>query len=101
MRDVVSAYLLALEDGKPGAVYNVCSGRVYSLREILEALINLTNLHVDVVPEPERLRPQDLQVLAGTPQALHALTGWEAAIPLNRTLADLLSYWRSRLLGSA
>lgn len=101
VRDVVSAYLLALENGKPGAVYNVCSGRVYSLREILEALINLTELRVDVVPEPERLRPQDLQVLAGTPHALHALTGWEATIPLNRTLADLLSYWRSRLLGSA
>jgi GDP-4-dehydro-6-deoxy-D-mannose reductase len=96
VRDVVSAYLLALEHGKPGAVYNVCSGRVYSLREILEALINLTNLHVDVVPESERLRPQDLQVLAGSPQALHALTGWEATMPLNRTLADLLSYWRTR-----
>ena len=96
VRDVVSAYLLALEHGKPGAVYNVCSGRVYSLREILEALINLTDLHVDIVPERERLRPQDLQVLAGAPHALRALTGWEAAIPLNRTLADLLSYWRAR-----
>ena len=96
VRDVVLAYLLALEQGKPGAVYNVCSGRVYSLREILEALINLTDLHVDVVPEPERLRPQDLQILAGTPQALHVRTGWEASTPLIQTLADLLSYWRER-----
>jgi GDP-4-dehydro-6-deoxy-D-mannose reductase len=96
VRDVVSAYFLALEQGKPGAVYNVCSGRVYSLREILEALINLADFHVDVVPERERLRTQDLHVLAGSPQALHALTGWEATISLNRTLADLLSYWRAR-----
>jgi GDP-4-dehydro-6-deoxy-D-mannose reductase len=97
VRDVVAAYIVALERGEAGAVYNICSGRVYSLREVLEALIDPTHLQVEVVPESERLRPQDLQVLAGTPQALHARTGWEATTPLRRTLEDLLSYWRSRL----
>ena len=92
VRDVVAAYGLVLRRGEAGAVYNVCSGRVYSLREVLEALIALTRLNIEIVTEAGRLRPTDLRVLAGSPQALHACTGWEAAWPLHRTLADLLSY---------
>jgi GDP-4-dehydro-6-deoxy-D-mannose reductase len=96
VRDVVAAYVLALERGEAGAVYNVCGGRVYTLREVLQVLIGLTRLKVEVVIEPERLRPQDLNVLAGSPEALHARTGWEASIPLSRTLDDLLGHWRGQ-----
>lgn len=101
VRDVVAAYQLALERGVAGAVYNVCSGRVYTLRDVLQVLTGLSRLEVEVRAEPERLRPQDLRVLVGTPQALHACTGWEAATPLRQTLEDLLTYWRSRLHTSA
>lgn len=96
VRDTVAAYILALEQGEPGAVYNVCSERVYSLRQVLDILIALSGVEAEVVIEPERLRSQDLQVLAGTAQALHARTGWEATTPLRRTLEDLLSYWRAK-----
>ncbi len=97
VRDVVAAYRLVLQRGEAGGVYNVCSGRVYSLREALEGLIDLTSLTVEVVTEVERLRPTDIKVLAGTAQALHACAGWEARSPLSRTLVDLLSYWRDQL----
>ena len=94
VRDVVAAYRLALERGEAGAVYNVCTGRVYTLREVLEALIALTRLEVEIVTEPHRVRRRDLQVLAGTSEALQARTGWRPTLPIGRTLADLLSYWR-------
>jgi GDP-4-dehydro-6-deoxy-D-mannose reductase len=101
VRDVVAAYVLALERGAGGCVYNVCSGRVYTLREVLEALIALTRLDVEVVAQPERLRVHDLKTLTGTPQALYAATGWQATTPLSRTLEDLLSYWRTRIRSTA
>lgn len=97
VRDVVAAYALALERGEVGAVYNVCSGRVYALREVLEVLIRLARLDVEVVTEPSRLRAHDLEALAGTPQALHACTGWAATTPLDQTLGDLLCQWRARV----
>jgi GDP-4-dehydro-6-deoxy-D-mannose reductase len=97
VRDVVAAYVLALERGVGGCVYNVCSGQVYSLREVLEALIALTRLDVEVVSEPERMRVQDIRVLGGTAQALYVSTGWQATTPLSHTLRDLLSYWREQL----
>jgi GDP-4-dehydro-6-deoxy-D-mannose reductase len=97
VRDIVAAYVLALERGEAGSVYNICSGHVYSLREVLESLIDLTRLDVEVVTQRERLRVHDLKVLAGTARALWASTGWETTTPLSRTLEDLLSYWREQL----
>jgi GDP-4-dehydro-6-deoxy-D-mannose reductase len=97
VRDVVAAYQLALERGEAGSVYNVCSGRAYSLRDVLQMLMGMSRIRVEVRAENERLRPQDLRVLVGTSHAIHARTGWEATTPLRRTLEDLLSYWRSRL----
>jgi GDP-4-dehydro-6-deoxy-D-mannose reductase len=97
VRDVVRAYVLALEQGETGAVYNVCSGRAHSLREVLELLLGLASLEVEVIVEAERVRLWDLPVLAGSPRAVQARTGWEPSIPLAKTLADLLTYWRSRV----
>lgn len=96
VRDMVAAYALALAGGERGAVYNVCSGRVWALREVLDLLIALSAADVEVVVQPERLRPQDLEVLAGDPAAFRERTGWTPAIPLERTLRDLLDYWRAR-----
>jgi GDP-4-dehydro-6-deoxy-D-mannose reductase len=100
VRDVVAAYVLALEKGEAGAVYNVCTGRAYTLREVVDALIGLTRLTVEVVVDPGRLRPIDIKVLAGTAQLIHACTGWTAASSLSRTLTNLLSYWRDQVRSS-
>ena len=78
-------------------MYNVCSGRVYTLREVLEALIALTRVDVEVVAQPERRRVQDLKALTGIAQALYASAGWQATTPLSRTLKDLLAYWWEKL----
>jgi GDP-4-dehydro-6-deoxy-D-mannose reductase len=97
VRDVVAAYVLALERGEAGAAYNVCAGRVYTLREVLEALIALTRLTVEIVIEEHRVRHRDLLVLAGTSDALQARTGWWPTRSIHRTIADLLSYWREQV----
>jgi GDP-4-dehydro-6-deoxy-D-mannose reductase len=99
VRDVVVAYRAALAQGEAGAVYNVCAGRVVSLREILTCLIDLATVPVEVVPEGDRRRPRDIGVLAGNSRAFRLRTGWQPIIPLERTLQDLLAYWRGRTAG--
>lgn len=94
VRDVVRAYSLVAELGESGAAYNVCSGRVFSLREVLEAMIRLVRLEVDIQEDSQRLRPHELEVLMGSPAAIRARTGWEAAIPIETTLQDLFTSWR-------
>ena len=97
VRDMVRAYWLGLARGERGAVYNVCSEAVYSLREVVEVLCGEISLAVRVVTEPGRLRPHDLPTLVGCCRRFGERTGWAATIPLARTLGDLIAYWRVRL----
>jgi GDP-4-dehydro-6-deoxy-D-mannose reductase len=60
-------------------------------------LIAILGLRVDVHVDASRLRPADAPALIGDPSRLRAATGWEPTIPLERTLGDLLDYWRERV----
>ncbi|MDI6828697.1 MAG: GDP-mannose 4,6-dehydratase [Armatimonadota bacterium] len=95
VRDIVRAYILAAEKCTPGEVYNICSGRSVSIREILDKLLSLTSVNVEVVQDAERMRPSDLPILVGDYSKFRAKTGWAPEIPLDQTLEDVLNYWRS------
>ena len=97
VRDMVRAYWLALEHGAPGEVYNICSGRAYTIRKVLETLLGLTHVEVEVRQDPARMRPSDVQLLAGDCSRFQGLTGWEPTIPFEVTLKDVLAYWRQRV----
>ena len=96
VRDMVRAYWLALEHGAPGEVYNICSGRAYAIREVLDLLLGMTKTKIDVRQDPARLRPSDVPVLLGDYSRFHEVTGWTPTIPFEQTLRDMLDYWRGR-----
>ncbi len=99
VRDVARAYALALERGKSAEVYNICSGQDVSIRELLGMLADLAGVEVATRPDPARLRPSDVPVLRGCCDKFRKATGWEPRLPLRTTLADLLAWWRQRLVG--
>jgi len=99
VRDVARAYWLASRGGRPGAVYNVCSGRPVAIRELLDRLLSLSSASVEVHLDPGRFRQAEVPVLYGDPGRFRAATGWQAEIPLEKTLQDLLEYWRRRVGG--
>ena len=90
VRDVVRAYRLLLQGGEPGEVYNVCSGRSVGIDEVARRLLALAGTEMAMVVDPERFRPVDLPELRGDPARLRRATGWEPAIDLDTTLADVL-----------
>jgi GDP-4-dehydro-6-deoxy-D-mannose reductase len=94
VRDTVRAYRLILEQGVPGRVYNVCSGRAVAIRDLLDMLIARARVPVRVRVDPERYRPNDLPVVLGDRTRITTELGWQPAIPLERTLDDLLDFWR-------
>jgi len=96
VRDMVRAYWLALERCDPGEVYNICSGKAYTIREVLDLILSMTTVKVDVKQDASRLRPSDVPVLLGDSSKFRARTGWEPKIPFEQTLADVLDYWRQR-----
>ena len=100
MRDIVRGYLLALQAGRRGEVYNLCTGVDRRIGDILDELIELAGVEVEIRQDPARLRPSDVPILRGSAAKFHADTGWEPRIPFRQTLADLLAYWRERLAGT-
>lgn len=97
VRDVVRAYEALLTRGTPGQPYNVCSGRALSIRALTDTFIARANVKVDVVQDPALFRPTDAPMLVGDHGRLTTATGWTPAIPLERTIEDLLDYWRARV----
>jgi len=101
VRDVVRAYRLLVEQGAPGEAYNVCSGVAVRIADLADSLLDLARQRMRLVVDPTRHRPIDVPVLRGSNEKLRAATGWEPAIPLSTTLADILDEWRHREPGRA
>ena len=96
VRDMVKAYVLALEKCEPGEVYNICSGRAWRIQELLDHLLGMAKVKIEVREDPARLRPSDVPILLGDCSKFHAITGWKPTIPFEQTLGDMLEYWRAR-----
>ena len=97
VRDMVKAYWLAVEKGVPGEVYNLGSGKDVTIRKMLDMLLEHSNMKIDVRQDPSRMRPSDVEILLADTTKFHELTGWVPEIPLEKTLGDLLDYWRERV----
>ncbi|MBX3061793.1 MAG: GDP-mannose 4,6-dehydratase [Anaerolineae bacterium] len=101
VRDVVRAYVLAMEYSRSGDVFNVCSGKPHSMQSILDSLIAHARIKIEVRIDKERFRPVDIPTLYGDYAALHQRTGWQPEIPLEQTLADVLDEWRQLISASS
>jgi len=97
VRDVVVAYWLALEKGKAGEVYNICSGSCYRIADVLDMLVDITGVKVKITQDETRMRPSDVPVLQGDNSKFCGLTGWKPRIPFEKTLSDLVEFWREAL----
>lgn len=97
VRDVVRAYRLLMERGKPGEVYNVCSGVDLAVQDLADQLLAQATVPLRFETDPSLLRPVDLPVLRGSHDRLTAATGWEPEISMAQTLTDLLEDWRARV----
>lgn len=96
VRDVARAYGLALAAGRPGQVYNVCSGSGRSVQSLLDGLLALSRApSIEVRVVAERMQPADVPAQVGSYARLAADTGWQPSIPWQQTLRDLLDYWRT------
>jgi GDP-4-dehydro-6-deoxy-D-mannose reductase len=99
VRDTVRAYIAMMASARPGVPYNVCSGRSLAIRQLVETFIAHARRPIAIVQDPSRFRPHDPPLLVGDHTRLTADTGWEPRIPLERTIDDLLAYWRERVGG--
>jgi GDP-4-dehydro-6-deoxy-D-mannose reductase len=96
VRDAVDAFWLLATQGESGAVYNLCSGKGYSVKDLLEKLRSLSSVKVAVVQDGAKKRVLRDNFQIGDNSKLQAL-GWQPSIPIDTTLLDMLGYWRTNM----
>jgi GDP-4-dehydro-6-deoxy-D-mannose reductase len=89
VRDVVEAYLALARRGEGAQVYNVCSGRAVTIRDVLRELISIASVPVEVREDPDRMRASEIPLSVGNSEKLRETTGWQPKIPLDRSLRDV------------
>jgi len=97
VRDIARAYWAAVEECEFGEVYNICSERTRTIRDILEIMLSMANRHIEVIHDPSRMKQADVEILVGDCSKFRERTGWVPEIPFERTLKDLLDYWRLKI----
>ncbi len=97
VRDMVRAYLLAVQKCDPGEVYNIATGHAIKIADVLNMMLAMSTVKVEIKQDPSRMRPSDVPILIGDTAKFQEKTGWKAEIPFEKTAADLLNYWRERV----
>lgn len=100
VRDAVRAYYkLVTVNPIAGEYYNIGGNYTCTVKQTLETLISMSSMkdQIKVETDPERLRPIDADLQVPDCRKFKAHTGWEPEIPYEKTMCDLLNYWRGRL----
>jgi GDP-4-dehydro-6-deoxy-D-mannose reductase len=94
VRDVVRAYWMLLQSGRTGEVYNVCSGCAVSLAHIIKRFETISGINVSIEIDSDRVRSNEVMRICGDPRKIQTEIGWYRQVPLEKTIEDLLQYWR-------
>jgi GDP-4-dehydro-6-deoxy-D-mannose reductase len=94
VRDVVRAYRLLSEWGRPGEAYNVASGHDIALSDVADELRRRINPDLEMLVDPDLLRPVEVPVSRGSFAKLHEATGWEPTYTLSQSIDDVIAAQR-------
>ncbi len=93
VRDVVKAYLLLLEKGIKGEVYNICSNVGVSLEETLAIMKKNVDVDFKIIVNQALVRPNDNQVIIGDFSKIKACTNWSPQFSFQESIDTIIKYW--------
>ena len=100
VRDAVRAYyMLVTVNPVAGEYYNIGGSYTCEVGDTLHTLLSYSDMgsRIRIVTDPERLRPIDADLQVPDCRKFKQHTGWEPEIPFEKTMHDLLDYWRERV----
>lgn len=93
-RDLVKGLMLLADKGIAGEVYNISSEYVYRMSEIVSMIEEQIGHKLEIKVDEKLIRPTDEKIIVGDITKIRKDTGWKQDIPLKKTIADMLEYWR-------
>jgi GDPmannose 4,6-dehydratase len=100
VRDAVRAYyMLVTVNPTPGQYYNIGGTYTCEIGDLLNTLISMSTMKdvIRIETDPDRLRPIDADLQVPNTEKFRLHTGWEPEILFEKTMLDLLNYWRERV----
>jgi len=97
VRDIAEAYWLATEKCDYGEAYNIGSIQLLAMKDILDILVNMSLKKITITEDKSRLRPIDISNHIPDITKFLEKTNWKIKIPIQKTLQDLLEYWRKMI----
>ncbi|ELR96427.1 GDP-mannose 4,6-dehydratase [Gloeocapsa sp. PCC 73106] len=99
VRDAVNAYyLLVTVNPQAGEAYNIGGDYSCTVADMLNHLISIsTRSDIKIEVDPDRLRPIDADLQIPDTSKFRKHTNWKPLIPFEKTMQDLLDYWRSQI----
>ena len=97
VRDVVRAYVLLVQKGVSGEIYNVGSGYALEINQILQKIISLSKTSIKIEVDAQRIRPSDIPIIEADTAKIYECIQWSPLIPIEQTLEETLDYWRNRV----
>jgi len=97
VRDVVRAYLLLLRHGRPGEIYNVCSGMERTIRSLLEQMLKIAGVRAEIKSNPAKFRPSEQRRVYGDPGKIRRDVAWEPSYPMEQTLVETIHSWEYQI----
>lgn len=104
VRDAVHAYyLLVTHNPIPGEYYNIGGTYTCTIADLLNYLISISTAKdkIKIETDPERLRPIDADLQVPNTEKFQKHTGWKPEISFEKTMTDLLNYWRDKVSHSS
>ncbi|MCQ2060529.1 MAG: GDP-mannose 4,6-dehydratase [Fibrobacter sp.] len=90
VRDVARGMIQVLNTAESGEIYNICSGKSYTLRELVDMLVDIAGISVDFRFDPGYERSNDIPLLIGDPTKINNL-GWKPMVSIEDSLTDLFN----------
>ncbi len=97
VNDIIGAYTLALEKCVGGETYNVAGGEGYTISELVKVFAALSKKTFELKVNPTKIRKNDIPVLLGDGTKFSQLTGWSPKVKIEKTIEDILNYWRAKV----
>lgn len=97
VRDVIEAYIVLLESKADNGVYNICSGKPRTIKNILDLLIQQSSASIEVKIDQERFRPSEVPLFFGSNQKIANAIDWSPKQEFSASLLETLNWWRQQI----
>jgi GDP-4-dehydro-6-deoxy-D-mannose reductase len=97
VKDIVRAYRMIVEQDDCESIYNVGSGKAYSLQEMVEYIISLSNQDIKIEVDQERFRPIDTPIICSDCRLIKEKLGWEPEYSIFDVLKEMFEYYKNNI----